>query len=366
MQEELDQIKDNLIKTKLFVIDNPTNHLPFNAPDLVKMIDYALENWDAPEKRLSALEVLADKESHFNRTGITNDDDRDNDDGYFIGILELLENTDELDGLGRHRTREERKKNRHDKKDKRHDRRDKRHDKHPHRGDAVNKINKFNPATVAVRNSARALIAMNIFGIATMLNTKKAKDTGVCDKVEKLYYSFGGKKQKLYDAIKKGASKKPLLNHKLKKQIEQGKISGLGELGNIGAMVISAMGFLAPILKWVKDAGLDKLVGSGSSHNSGKTPHGSPSSKPPSSTSNTTTSNQNTGGGANPYLPNTTKTSVSNNYNVNTKPPQTNDDNKKKKIIIFSAIGVLGVGTGIYLYSQMKNKQKLSGIELAE
>jgi len=395
-------IKANLIETRSFINYNQNNLYPYNRDNIIEMLDYAISNWDNPNIRLDAVSALAEKEIELNKSGIIEDDDRDNDEGFFVAILdELLDsNEDEeiLEGLGRINFKKKKedlkkkwKKRRDDRKDKRQDRKDDRKDKRQDRkddrknntGQNLHKINKFNPVTVGVRNALRTLLLMNAFGYATILNSRQARafdnkktDSSVCDKVTKMYYSLGGDKNKLYDAIKKGAKKRPLLNPKIKKQLDSGNFKGLqGELGEVASISLllgSAGAYIIKIYKWIKSAGLDKLVLT----SKGKT--GDPSSNDQGGASN---SSNDQGGASNSYNdpggaintpPPTSYTPMSpissptsqQNGGGNGILPDTSADRKKKTLIVVGlGATILLAGTGYYFAT--KNKEELKGIEFS-
>lgn len=116
----------------------------------------------------------------------------------------------------------------------------------------LRKVNKYNPATLVLRNSVRGLLALNLFGISTILNkgfSGDAKANSVLKRVEKMYLNLGGKVDKLHQSIKNGSKRTPVFNKKVK------GINGLGSL-TIASMIASGGAFIATIWSWIKKAGL--------------------------------------------------------------------------------------------------------------
>ncbi len=203
-----------------------------------------------------------------------------------------------------------------------------------------------------------------MFGFATMFNSKKAKEKGVYEKVLKKYYDIGGEKDKIDKAIKAGAKKKPKLNRKIRKQLDSGKLSGIsglgefgefgefrefGELGepiSIGAMISLASAPVIAAWKWIKDAGLDKLIEKIPDIIPDKKARDAPDDQQPDNSDNE-------------YLPDNNKTSYSPDI-----PDTTDEKPNAKKYIIFGSIAITVMGVGAvsyYLYN--KNKKKtLTGI----
>ena len=366
MNKSAEKIKQNLLQTKSYFVDNNLFDNKF-----VEMIDYAISHWHTAN-RLMALALLADKEQELIASGALVDEDREpNESGYFAELYDHLSELEDqelgfasLGDLGRasraerQKKREQRKKDRKDKKNDRKDRRDdrkddrkderkeKRDDRKENGNSRANKINKLNPATVAMRNAFRAIIALNMFGFATILNSSKARQKGVYDKVLKMYFNFGGKKDKIEKAIKTGAKKKPVLNNKIRKQLDSGRFSGiygLGELGEpatIAALIASATAPIITVWKWIKDAGLDKMIE--------KIPDIIPNKKGREDPNN-----------PNEYLPDK-------NQNTTYSPdiPDTTDKTNTKKVMIFGtiAVGIIGVGALSYYLYNKKKKATLTGI----
>jgi hypothetical protein len=223
-----------LKSTRKAVISNPeiiTNQSP---EDFVQMIDLAIKNWLVPEKRENALEQLSNLEEYL----IQNK-----------AILKGFED-EELSGF----FKELKAKN----QEKKIIKKEKKETKE--KGTILNKLNKFNPATLAVRNAFRTVLAINFLGLSTILSSDDTKAKEVRTKVDNLYFSLGGKKDKLDKTIEKAKSKKPIFNKNAtdKVEIENDDLGWLGVAGEVAAVVTAAAVPLAVVTKWVTDAGLMK------------------------------------------------------------------------------------------------------------
>ena len=79
-----------------------------------------------------------------------------------------------------------------------------------------NGLNKFNPATVIIRNALRAVIGLNGFGLATKISKifQYSKDdpkiAKAQRKIEGVYEVLGGGRGALADSVKKGKTKPPI------------------------------------------------------------------------------------------------------------------------------------------------------------
>ena len=125
--------------------------------------------------------------------------------------------------------------------------------------DVIGKVNKYNPVTIAMRNSLRLVLSVNLFGLATILSKRDETASRVSDKVLNMYKLMGGKEEKYYEAIKNGAKKKPVLNKKYRDQFNK-KGGGLGEPVTIASSIALISAPLIAIWKWIKGAGLDELI----------------------------------------------------------------------------------------------------------
>jgi len=411
MNNTAENIKQNLLQTKSYFVDN---NLPNN--EFIEMIDYAIQYWET-DQRLMALALLADKEQELIANGTIVDAERGtNESGYFVELYDYLSKQEDkelgfvsLGELGR-ASRQERQKKRQERKDKRKDRREerkenrqerkedrkekrqdrkekreerkedrkeKRQDRKENRqerkedrkenGDKrLHNVNKFNPAMVVMRNAFRGLIALNMFGFATIFNSQKAKDKGVYDKVINNYYNLGGEKDKIDGAIKAGSKKKPIFNKKIRQQLDSGKLSGisgfegLGEPATIATLIASATAPILSAWKWIKEAGLDKVIE--------EIPNVIPDRKPdPDGNARDDPDNTEQPDNSNEYQPDNTN-EYQENRNISNSPDQLpivdEDKSNNKKIIIFGsiAVGIIGIaGASYYFYNKTK-KETLTGI----
>lgn len=135
---------------------------------------------------------------------------------------------------------------------------------------------KINPVTVLIRNSLRALIAINFLGMGTRLNVglltqQQAEQLGysaetwqkavtAVNRLKKLYKKMGGNVNKLLKSITTGAGRKPLF----KKDIPDGQMvnfantdeaeqeSSLGfEPATVTSLVAACIGILTQIWSWI-------------------------------------------------------------------------------------------------------------------
>ena len=375
MNNTAENIKQNLLQTKSYFVDN---NLPNN--EFIEMIDYAIQYWET-DQRLMALALLADKEQELIANGTIVDAERGtNESGYFVELYDYLSKQEDkelgfvsLGELGR-ASRQERQKKRQERKDKRKDRREERKENRQERkedrkenGDKrLHNVNKFNPAMVVMRNAFRGLIALNMFGFATIFNSQKAKDKGVYDKVINNYYNLGGEKDKIDGAIKAGSKKKPIFNKKIRQQLDSGKLSGisgfegLGEPATIATLIASATAPILSAWKWIKEAGLDKVIE--------EIPNVIPDRKPdPDGNARDDPDNTEQPDNSNEYQPDNTN-EYQENRNISNSPDQLpivdEDKSNNKKIIIFGsiAVGIIGIaGASYYFYNKTK-KETLTGI----
>jgi len=297
-----------------------------NPADMLAMYDYQLEHWYRPS-RAKAMDILAKKERELIESGelklngeseglfglIDNLFGWDEDVLFGLGV-DKVEREDYnyqyyIDGFGktnrrkqrkekredrkenRQEKREERKENRQEKredrkenrKEKREERKENRQEKREDRKEnrqerreerkkkgvtdkkTLHLFNVANPLAMAARTAFRGLVALNLFGMATIMSANTEKTKKVRENTLNRYYNAGGKKEKLLDAISKGANRKPLMNKELKAEFEKNKnkkagfeMSGIGELGDPVTLtaVAAASAILIPVAKEVAEAGI--------------------------------------------------------------------------------------------------------------
>jgi hypothetical protein len=247
-------ILEYLKSTRKAVTANPSLVTNQNQEDFVKMLDLGINNWADESKRASVLEQLSNMEDYLvEKKHILKGLEYEEISGFFNEVNQLNK---EINSLGK--TKAERKEKREDKKEARQEKRDERP-----KGTILNKLNKFNPVTLGVRNAYRTLFAINMFGISTIAASTDDKSKAVRTKIDNLYFSLGGKKEKLAKTIEKGKLKKPILNKDAKDnvEIEDDDLDGLGYLGvagEVAAIVAAASVPLAATLKFISDAGISK------------------------------------------------------------------------------------------------------------
>jgi hypothetical protein len=290
-----DKVFEFLMQTKQQIENNKAAFESIQNPDdMLNMYNYAIEHW-YKDSRDEALEVLAQKEKELIKQGkIDLDGETEGvfsnlrnvfaweEDASFDGLGQTEEDPnytyeyyyeneidDTLDGLfskiksklknvkknvvkrrkkritARKERREERKENRAERKVKRRKVFKK----------VVSKINKVNPATLAARNAFRALVALNLFGLATILSSNNAKARSVLSKVKNHYKLMGGNVSKLLQSIERGKRKKPLMNKEAKNAWKKNKVEGLGSF-TVAGLIASAGAVLAKVWSWIKDAGI--------------------------------------------------------------------------------------------------------------
>jgi hypothetical protein len=247
-----------LQKTRNEIAKNPQLYSNQQNPgQLLEMFDYMLKNWDNKQNRVAAIKILAAKEKELLAKGYINYDRTDlsysnlvENTGIF-SVLNELYNDEYLEGLlygvfqkvgakikQAHQKRVEQAKK------------------------VIPKLNKVNPATIAVRNALRGIIALNFLGIATSLSQTTPKAKEVLEKVKTMFKNMGGDEKKLLESIQNGAKKKPLFNKKMQEELETEKygkesVSGLGEPISIGALLVACGGFFLKIWNWIKGAGFE-------------------------------------------------------------------------------------------------------------
>lgn len=133
---------------------------------------------------------------------------------------------------------------------------------------------KINPVTVLIRNSLRALIGLNLAGMATRLNvglmtqaeaegrgySKETWEKAVkaVNRTKKLFKNMGGNVSKLEKSIQKGAKNPPLQNDKIDAATkinipDNNDDDGDATLGwvEIAAAIASCLGILVTIWQWI-------------------------------------------------------------------------------------------------------------------
>ncbi len=199
-----------------------------NGKFYAEMIDYVLKYWNT-NQRNEALSIVAAKEKEL-RLKLPSELKRD--EGFFQIFNEIYR--DELSGVFKNLKEKQVGKK------------------------IVAKINKVNPLTIAARNAFRALVALNLFGLATILSADNAKAKSVFEKTKKLYVQLGGDASKILASIERGKKRKPLFNKELKAEFNKNKnnkIEGLGVIAESG-LIASAGTLLAKVWSFVKDSGL--------------------------------------------------------------------------------------------------------------
>ena len=232
--EHQDAVYHHLLQTRQLIASKPhTVSTVEYVPGFLKMLDYAIVNWNTPNRE-KALSILAKNEDEMNRilglSGALEDADLDEDWSHLDGMTdeEIIE---ELNGKKRKEKRQEKKQERQEKKEaKKQAKKD-----NPKKGffkkvgEALKKGGKaflrFNPVTIAARNGFLLAIKLNVKKMASRLKPaymsleeakaagytedqwKKAKDAIV--KVEKIFADkLQGKREKLKNAIMKARVKK--------------------------------------------------------------------------------------------------------------------------------------------------------------
>lgn len=120
-------------------------------------------------------------------------------------------------------------------------------------GRAVGKLNKFNPALVAVRNAFLSLLKINAAGLASAFRYMKKDGGKHWQKMEKKWRVLGGEPFALGSAIDTGAHKKPFPKLKKKKRNADGDEEDLNtddpkNAGKAAAQSAGALGGLTAVL----------------------------------------------------------------------------------------------------------------------
>ncbi len=237
--------------------------------DMTAMYDYAVEHWNKPTRN-KALEILCDTEQKLiaeHKLNLHGESDEGLfttlygafawDEDLLFGLGQPEEHSDYeyryfINGLGN----SDRKKRKKDSKDKK--------EKIVSDKKLLHQINAANPLAVIARNAFRALVAVNLFGMATVLSAKDEKSKRIRENTANRYFNAGGRKEVMLESINKGATKKILLNKKLKDDFDKSKnaknelkLEGLGaEPATTTALIASAAAIMVPVVKEIADAGI--------------------------------------------------------------------------------------------------------------
>lgn len=138
--------------------------------------------------------------------------------------------------------------------------------------EALHDINKWNPATLIIRNAFRLLIWLNFMGLATKLYAglvskdeavRRGFPSGDYDKIHKVYKKvigmydkMGGDKYDLDKAIKAGEGKTAIFDKKGAAKYELKGLATLGEPVTISSAFATAGTFILKVVSWLKDAGI--------------------------------------------------------------------------------------------------------------
>ena len=212
-QKELDTIYNYLVRTRNYILNNPSSVLMTGgAKNHIKLLNYAISNWHTAN-RDNALDVLEGAEEQWNElNGLSGHDD-----------------DDELDGLGRAKGK------------KKFWSKVKETTKKIGKGikNAAKKIVQHSPLVMAARGGFLLAMKMNLFGMAKKLypgymSDAELKANGISAeegarvrqavaKIEQDFEKKGGKKDKLKNAIVEGRAKK-----------KYDGLSGFGMLAGLG------------------------------------------------------------------------------------------------------------------------------------
>jgi hypothetical protein len=280
--EKMDAIYHHLIQTRQMINEKPQTISTVDYPPaFIKMLDYAIDNWNTPN-RDKALEILAKNEDALNKVngleGVSDDEDTDEDWSRLDGLTddEIIE---ELGGKSRTEKKEAKKAKKEEKKAKK-AADNKTEDGKPKKGffnkvkEALKKGGKafirFNPVTIAARNGFLLAIKLNVKKMASRLKpaymtpeeakaagytedqVKKAKEA--ITKIEKTFVDkLQGKRERLKSAIMKARVKK--LNG-LSGEDEEFDLGRLGAAPAAAAILAAAIPVIATCVKAMKGSGL--------------------------------------------------------------------------------------------------------------
>jgi hypothetical protein len=210
---ELDKIKKHLQQTAKWITENPTIYRSQGGDPVImlKMLDYALENFDKGEEiRNKAFEILAKNEASYNKHVLKVDDSDldgiiDDDDYQFSGIGELGKTKTERKAARqtkkaeRQEKKEDKKEIRSEKKqDKKVERKEEKQERKTERQEAqgfFRKVGvavkqggeatfvKYNPAVIASRTAFLLAVKLNLFRLASRMNASPK----VYSAVEKIF-----------------------------------------------------------------------------------------------------------------------------------------------------------------------------------
>lgn len=281
-QERLDAMYHHLVQTRQMISTNPNSISSVDYPPaFIKMLDYAIENWNTPNRE-KALEVLSQNEDALNRlnglSGTLDDLDVDEDWSRLDGLTdeEIIE---ELGGKSRSEKKEAKKAKKEEKKAAKAEK-SKAEDGKPKKGffnkmkEAIKKGGKafirFNPVTIAARNGFLLSIKLNVKKMASRLKPAymtldEAKKAGYTEdqwnkakkaivQIEKTFVDkLQGKRDKLKSAIMKARVKK--LNG-LSGEDEEFDLGSLGAAPAAAAILAAAIPVIATCVKAMKGSGL--------------------------------------------------------------------------------------------------------------
>lgn len=274
-QERMEAMYHHLVQTRQMIANNPqTISTVEYPPAFIKMLDYAIENWNTPN-RDKALAVLEKNEialnDHYGLSGVLDDEDLDEDWSRLDGLTddEIIE---ELNGKSRKEKKEEKKAKKAEKK--------KAEAGKPKKGfftkvkEAMKKGGKaflrFNPVTIAARSGFLLAVKLNVKKMASKLKPAymtpaEAKAAGYTEdqqkkakvalaKIEKTFVDkLQGKRDKLKSAIMKARVKK--LNG-LAGEDEEFDLGRLGAAPAAAAILAAAIPVIVTCVKALKSSGL--------------------------------------------------------------------------------------------------------------
>jgi hypothetical protein len=281
-QERLEAMYHHLVQTRRMITENPAMISTVEYPPaFIKMLDYAIENWNTPN-RDKALEILAKNEDalnkHYGLSGTDDDEDTDEDWSRLDGLTddEIIE---ELGGKSRAEKKEAKKAKKEEKKAKKAEN-EKAEEGKPKKGffskmkEAMKKGGKafirFNPVTIAARGGFLLAVKLNVKKMASKLKPaymtlEEAKAAGYTEdqwnkakvaiaKIEKTFVDkLQGKREKLKSAIMKARVKK--LNG-LAGEDEEFDLGRLGAAPAAAAILAAAIPVIATCVKAMKGSGL--------------------------------------------------------------------------------------------------------------
>ncbi len=274
-QERMEAMYHHLVQTRQMIASKPSMVSTVEYPPaFIKMLDYAIENWNTPN-RDKALEILSKNEDalnqHYGLSGVLDDEDLDEDWSRLDGLTDD-EIIDELNGKKSKEKKEAKKAKKAEKK--------KAEEGKPKKGffnkvkEALKKGGKafirFNPVTIAARNGFLLAIKLNVKKMASKLKPaymtlEEAKAAGYTQdqwnkakvaitKIEKTFVDkLQGKRDKLKSAIMKARVKK--LNG-LSGEDEEFDLGRLGAAPAAAAILAAAIPVIATCVKALKSSGL--------------------------------------------------------------------------------------------------------------